>query len=77
MKETYKTTNASSKIAKAAITECNEGMQNQSNKLIAKIEEIISNSETKMHFSFQFFKWDAIESTNEIFDLLTFIEANR
>ena len=37
MKEIYKTTNASSKNAKAVITQCNEGMQNQSNKLIAKI----------------------------------------
>ena len=32
-----KTTNASRKNAKEAITQCNEGMQSQSNKLIAKI----------------------------------------
>jgi hypothetical protein len=35
-KRSIKLTNASNKDAQEAITQCNEGMQNQSNKLIAK-----------------------------------------
>ena len=35
-KRSIKLTNASNKNAQEAITQCNEGMQNQSNKLIAK-----------------------------------------
>ena len=49
-KRSIKLTNALSKNAKEAITQCNEGMQNQSNKLIAIFKEIVSNSKTKMHF---------------------------